>query len=78
VLFSAFFLLQCLSCTYYLFYFSLVLVLWAVALLFRGAGVSKRSECPRLLPPLLFVGAVILMIAIPTIELAGRYRYEER
>ena len=75
-LFGLFFLFQCLSCTYYLFYFSLILVVWTAGFLVSIRGGRKTQNALGLLPPLLFVGLVVLAIALPYLEVSERFRYE--
>lgn len=74
LLFAAFFLLQGLSCTYYLIYFALVLTIWIPAYALATRGGFRRAL--TLVLPLTLVGIVLALFALPYQKMLERYGYQ--
>ena len=75
-LFGLFFLLQCLSCTYYLFYFSPLLVLWGAAFLAATKGARTLRNVRAVLVPALAVTLLMVAIAVPYLEVSREFGYQ--
>ncbi|MGH9332804.1 MAG: hypothetical protein ACRD21_03530, partial [Vicinamibacteria bacterium] len=71
--FALFFLLQGLSCTYYLFYFALVLAFWIPAYALATKDGWRRAM--ELILPLAVVGAVLAAFAVPYRRMLDRFGY---
>lgn len=73
-LFAFFFLLQGLSCTYYLVYFALGLLVWLPAYLFTSAEPIRRFRSLGL--PLALVGLVFVVIGRPYGDMLRKFDYQ--
>ena len=74
--FGLFFLLQCLSCTYYLFYFSALLVLWGVGFLVVARGPWSFRSLRNVMIPFAAVALIMVAIAIPYLEVSRAFAYQ--
>lgn len=72
-LFGLFFLLQALSCTYYLFYFGLALAIWVPVYAWVSEG--GWSKLRHLLLPGLAVASVLLLFALPYQRVVERFDF---
>jgi Dolichyl-phosphate-mannose-protein mannosyltransferase len=71
---ALFFVLQGLSCTYYLFYFALALALWISAYGLLTPGGMRRVW--QLVPPFAAAGLVFFVISLPYREMLHSFGYE--
>ena len=76
VLFGVFFLLQGLSCTYYLIYFSMMLLLWVPGLYFATKKPWELRNLSRVLVALLVAGLVLGVFAVPYLKLFAAFGYQ--
>ena len=72
-LFGFFFILQALSCTYYLFYFALVLALWIPVYAWTSRDGWRKLR--HLLLPGLFASSVLLVFALPYQRVLRRFDF---
>jgi len=77
-LFGLFILLQNLSCTYYLIYFSLALLWWIPGSFIVLKRRPDRDTLFRLAVPLLVAAALTTLFALPYLGRFGSYGYERR
>ena len=72
-LFGFFFILQALSCTYYLFYFALVLALWVPVYAWTSRDGWRKLR--HLLLPGLLAASVLLVFALPYQRVLRRFDF---
>ena len=75
-LFGLFFLLQGLSCTYYLIYFSMMLLLWIPGLFLWNRRPREFRNLMRVVVALLVAGVVLVVFAIPYLNLFSAFGYQ--